>query len=195
VKLPAIGFRCSPYRPDGSRIAVEPALRSALDLGYRLLDTAEMYGNERAVGRLRAAVSNAAVNGIGKAWRTNHRPEHLLAACAGSLAPGHDAFDLICSTPGRLASRGRSATPRSFRRVARGRAVGQPGPGESPLADTWAAMEPLRERGLAGDRSATSPPPISRGSAARRRPPCRSPTTPVRRPSTSNAPAARRASR
>jgi 2,5-diketo-D-gluconate reductase A len=45
--LPAIGFGCSPrLGPDAEAI-----VRTALDAGYRLLDTALRYGNEAAVGR------------------------------------------------------------------------------------------------------------------------------------------------
>jgi 2,5-diketo-D-gluconate reductase A len=45
--LPAIGFGCSPrLGPDA-----EAVVRSALDAGYRLLDTALRYGTEPAVGR------------------------------------------------------------------------------------------------------------------------------------------------
>jgi diketogulonate reductase-like aldo/keto reductase len=45
--LPAIGFGCSPrLGPDA-----EAVVRSALDAGYRLLDTALRYGTEEAVGR------------------------------------------------------------------------------------------------------------------------------------------------
>jgi len=45
--LPAIGFGCSP-RPGQD---TEATVRSALDAGYRLLDTALRYGTEEAVGR------------------------------------------------------------------------------------------------------------------------------------------------
>ena len=51
MNLPAIGFGTSPYRPDGTRIDVEEPVRFALQAGYRMFDLAEMYGNERAVGR------------------------------------------------------------------------------------------------------------------------------------------------
>jgi 2,5-diketo-D-gluconate reductase A len=45
--LPVIGFGCSPrLGPDA-----EATVRSALDAGYRLLDTALRYGTEVAVGR------------------------------------------------------------------------------------------------------------------------------------------------
>jgi diketogulonate reductase-like aldo/keto reductase len=50
-RLPAIGFGCSPrLGPDP-----EPIIRSALDSGYRLLDTALRYGTESAVGRAAVA--------------------------------------------------------------------------------------------------------------------------------------------
>ena len=46
VAMPALGFGVFQTRPDETRDAV----RSALDSGYRLIDTAAAYGNERQVG-------------------------------------------------------------------------------------------------------------------------------------------------
>ena len=90
-----IVFGTSPYRPEGRRIDMETPVRIALEVGYRHFDVAEMYGNELAVGRaLRSAPRNE-LQIIGKVWRTNFRPEHLLRACKDSLARlGIDAFDL-----------------------------------------------------------------------------------------------------
>jgi len=59
--------------------------------------SAELYGNEHRIGELLAAPGapdRERVFLLGKAWRTNHRREHLLAACAGSREElGIDAFD------------------------------------------------------------------------------------------------------
>jgi 2,5-diketo-D-gluconate reductase B len=46
TRMPSLGFGTWPMRCTECRQAVE----SALDLGYRHIDTAEMYGNEDAVG-------------------------------------------------------------------------------------------------------------------------------------------------
>jgi alcohol dehydrogenase (NADP+) len=154
VNLPPLGFGCSQYRADGSRVDLEPAVRQALAVGFRMLDTAEMYGNERAVGRaLRSSgVARAEVTLVGKAWRTNYRPEHLESACVGSLGRlGIDAFDVYLLH-----------APEAWRHVAPLGDVEELGWGEfrrrvaseverdgPPLAETWAAMQRLVERGLA----------------------------------------------
>src|SRR2546423_1007319 len=46
VEMPALGFGVFQTPPDETRDAV----RAALDTGYRLIDTAAAYGNERQVG-------------------------------------------------------------------------------------------------------------------------------------------------
>jgi len=96
LRLPAVGFGCSRYR-DGEYVERADSIATALDAGYRLLDSAELYGNEHRIGELLAAPGapdRERVFLLGKAWRTNHRREHLLAACAGSREElGIDAFD------------------------------------------------------------------------------------------------------
>ena len=85
MNVPPIGFGTSPYR-DGTRVDLEEPVRVALDAGYRMFDLAEMYGNERTVGRaLRSAGAppRPELFIIGKAWRTNYRPEHLRRARPG----------------------------------------------------------------------------------------------------------------
>jgi diketogulonate reductase-like aldo/keto reductase len=53
VEMPVLGFGVFQV-PDGADC--EQAVRTALDVGYRLIDTAAAYGNEEAVGRaLRAS--------------------------------------------------------------------------------------------------------------------------------------------
>src|SRR3954451_12876443 len=47
VEMPAIGLGVFQTPPDETRAAVA----SALDLGYRHIDTAAAYGNEREVGK------------------------------------------------------------------------------------------------------------------------------------------------
>ena len=110
LRLPPIGFGCSRYR-DGEYVDRAVSIATALDAGYRLLDSAELYGNEHRIGELLVAPGSPDrehVFVLGKAWRTNHRREHLLEACAGSREElGIDAFD--CYTlhwPSALAHRG-----------------------------------------------------------------------------------------
>jgi diketogulonate reductase-like aldo/keto reductase len=97
MKMPAIGFGCSPFRGE-ARVDLEPAVREALATGYRLFDVAELYGNETAIGRAlhsEAAPSRGELFVVGKVWRTNYRPQALRRACEASLRRlGLDAFDL-----------------------------------------------------------------------------------------------------
>jgi len=94
LRLPPVGFGCSRYR-DGEY--VEPALGAAVDAGYRLFDTAELYGNEWRLGELLAGPGGPdreSVFLLGKPWRTNHGPGDLAAACEGSLSElGVEGFD------------------------------------------------------------------------------------------------------
>ncbi len=96
LSLPPIGFGCSRYRGDGYVDRTE-SIATALDAGYRLLDSAELYGNEFRIGELLAAPGapdREQLTILGKVWRTNHGREHLLAACEGSLDElGIDAVD------------------------------------------------------------------------------------------------------
>ena len=96
LRLPSVGFGCSRYRDDTYVDRVD-SIATALDAGYRLFDSAELYGNEHRIGELLAAPGTPDRDGlflIGKVWRTNHRQEHLLSACEGSRRElGIDAFD------------------------------------------------------------------------------------------------------
>ncbi len=96
LRLPPIGFGCSRYR-NGEYVDRRESIATALDAGYRMLDCAELYGNEYRIGELLEAPGTPDREHIfllGKVWRTNHRREHLLEACAGSLDElGIEAFD------------------------------------------------------------------------------------------------------
>jgi len=65
----------------------QASIESALGLGYRAIDTAEMYGNEAEVGAaLRAsAPGREAVFLTGKVWWTNLGPGEIRRACETSL--------------------------------------------------------------------------------------------------------------
>ena len=94
IRLPSVGFGCSRYR-EGEYVDREESIATALDAGYRLLDTAELYGNEHRIGDLLAAPGTPDRESLfllGKAWNTNHG--HVVEACSGSLNElGVDAFD------------------------------------------------------------------------------------------------------
>ncbi|WP_181692086.1 aldo/keto reductase [Natronomonas sp. LN261] len=159
LRLPPIGFGCSRYR-DGEYVDRSDSIATALDAGYRLLDSAELYGNEHRIGDLLAAPGapgRESVFVLGKVWRTNHRREHLLEACAGSRSElGIDAFD--CYTlhwPSAFAHRGelsRLAETPVDRREALTFPEADDGSietAEIPLSRAWQNLEAAYERGWA----------------------------------------------
>lgn len=157
MRLPPIGFGCSPFRAGGKRVDLEGAVRTAVAAGYRLFDVAELYGNERTVGRALLSAPREELFIAGKVWRTNFRPAMLRQACEGSLLRlGLDAFDLyLLHAPEAWKHRGplgeleemgweeleRRALPRDEQ--------GNLEVDEVPLAETWEAMQNLARRGLA----------------------------------------------
>jgi len=157
--LPPVGFGCSRYR-DGTYVDRRESIATALDAGYRLFDGAELYGNEHRIGELLAAPGAPDRDGlflVGKVWRTNHRREHLLAACEGSLAElGVDAFDCyMLHWPEAWAHRGPldrlaelpvdEAERRAFPETDDGEIETAP----VSLAEAWRNLERVHERGLA----------------------------------------------
>jgi len=142
-RMPALGF--GTLIPDAAETIT--ATRDALEAGFRHLDCAERYRNEREVGE--ALQAGMAAGGIWregifvttKLWNTNHRPERVEPAFEASLNRlGLEYLDLYLIH-----------TPFAF----------QPGDEQDPrdqngnvlydngvtLLDTWRAMESLVERG------------------------------------------------
>ena len=159
VRLPPVGFGCSRYR-DGDYVDRADSVATALDAGYRLLDSAELYGNEHRIGDLLAAPgtpNRETLFVLGKPWRTNHRREHMLTACRGSLDElGLDAFDCYAlHWPNAWAHRGpleRLAEHPVERQEALTFPEGDGGDIETadiPLEEAWANLESVYERGLA----------------------------------------------
>jgi len=105
--------------------AVSEAVHDALELGYRHIDTARMYGNEQEVGAgLRAAaVDRDEVWVTTKVWRDDLDPDRLRRSAEASLADlGLDQVDLLL--------------------------VHWPNPAVA-LGDTLAALHRVRQDGLA----------------------------------------------
>src|SRR6185436_14293350 len=159
MNLPPIGFGCSPFRPGGRRVDLEGAVRTAAAAGYRLFDLAELYGNERAVGRaLRQppAPPRSELFLVGKVSRTNFRPAALRQACESSLLRlGIDAFDLyLLHAPEAWKHLGPLGDPEELgwdeleRRALPRDEEGRPLVDDVPLAETWEAMRDLARRGL-----------------------------------------------
>lgn len=79
VKMPILGFGVFQI-PDSDQC--EKTVIDALDLGYRLIDTAASYMNEQAVGK---AIKNAGVNRqelfvTTKLWEQDHGYENTIAS-------------------------------------------------------------------------------------------------------------------
>lgn len=154
IDLPPVGFGCSRYR-DGEYVDRTDSIVTALDAGYRVLDVAELYGNEHRIGEILDAPGSPDRSGVfllGKVWNTNH--DHVLEACAGSRRElGIDAFDCyalhwptawryqgelrrLAEKP--VAEQERLTFPEEEDREA-----------DLTLADSWRNLEAVHERGWA----------------------------------------------
>jgi 2,5-diketo-D-gluconate reductase A len=93
-RIPQLGFGVFKIAPDETAAAV----KAALETGYRHIDTAEMYGNEREVGQgIRdAGVDRADVFVTSKLNNGFHRPDDARRAFDDTLgALGSDYVDLF----------------------------------------------------------------------------------------------------
>src|SRR5260370_32955676 len=83
ISLPRLGLGTFRMQGDGCRAAVE----SALGLGYRHLDTAEMYANEEAIGAAIATskVARKDLHVTTKVWNENLAPDAIRKAFDASL--------------------------------------------------------------------------------------------------------------
>ena len=94
AEIPALGFGTWPLKGDECIAAVS----AALDAGYRHIDTATMYANEREVGE---AIGNHAVPRdeiflTTKVWHTDLAHDAMIASTEASLAHlGVDQVDLL----------------------------------------------------------------------------------------------------
>ena len=141
--IPALGF--GTLIPDP--IATRNATKAALEAGFRALDTAERYGNEREVGEgMQEVFKSGKIRReelfiAAKLWNTNHRPERVRPAFEASLKKLQlDYVDLyLIHTP--FAFRpGDEQDPRDANgKVIYDKAV--------TLLDTWRAMEGLVDEG------------------------------------------------
>jgi alcohol dehydrogenase (NADP+) len=158
LRLPSVGFGCSRFRGDGEYVDRVDSIATALDAGYRFLDSAELYGNEHRIGDLLAAPGTPdrdALFLLGKVWNTNHG--HVLDACRRSLDElGIDAFD--CYTlhwPEAWAYQG-PLDRLAERPIDEMEALvfpedehGERATADRTLAESWANLEAVHEQGLA----------------------------------------------
>ena len=92
--IPQLGFGVFQIEPKDTVEAVSTALQA----GYRHVDTAEMYGNEKEVGEAiaKSGLSRADVFVTSKLANDAHRPDDARRAFEGSLqALGFDYLDLF----------------------------------------------------------------------------------------------------
>lgn len=139
-------------------IDLRPAISRALELGYRLFDTAEIYGTEPILReRLAASGRSGDVVLISKVWQTNHAYRHVLAACEGSIRRlGVDSLDLyLVHSPAAWRHQpGLEVDPdwgldRLEAEVVPREPDGAVAVSSEPLSETWEAMLELRRRGWA----------------------------------------------
>ncbi|HXI08912.1 MAG TPA: aldo/keto reductase [Bradyrhizobium sp.] len=83
IAMPKLGLGTFRMQGDACRAAVE----SGLSLGYRHIDTAEMYGNEEAIGAAIAAsrVPRGELHVTTKVWHENLAPDAIRRAFEASL--------------------------------------------------------------------------------------------------------------
>ncbi len=92
--IPQLGFGVFLVKPE----ATVDAVTAALEVGYRHIDTAEMYGNEREVGQAiaKSGLPRAEVFVTSKLSNASHRPDDARRAFDQTLeALGFDYIDLF----------------------------------------------------------------------------------------------------
>jgi 2,5-diketo-D-gluconate reductase A len=84
ARIPQLGFGVFQIKPEETAAAV----KAALDIGYRHIDTAEMYGNEREVGQgiVEAGLDRADVFITSKLNNGFHKPDDARRAFDGTLS-------------------------------------------------------------------------------------------------------------
>jgi len=140
--MPALGLGTWRLPPEQTTATV----RIALDLGYRHIDAAAIYGNEPQIGEaLKGAIDAGTVERqelwiTSKLWNDCHEPQEVRPALERTLGDlGLEQLDLyLIHWP--VAQRRGVAMPSS--------AADQFDLAQVPLAATWAAMEDLVAAGL-----------------------------------------------
>ena len=120
VEIPQLGFGVFQVRPEDTQEAVE----EALEVGYRHIDTAAAYRNERGVGAAIAAsgIPREEIFVTTKLWNSNQGYETTLGAFRKSLSRlGMDYVDLYL--------------------------IHWPVPTEGRALDTWRAFERVHDEG------------------------------------------------
>ncbi|KAG7373828.1 aldo-keto oxidoreductase [Nitzschia inconspicua] len=149
--IPSVGFGTFNSFKDNDK--VYEAVKYAIKHGYRLIDCASLYGNEKEVGR---AINESISEGVvtreelwicSKLWNTEHDPKDVEPACRRSLeAMGLDYFDIyMMHWPVHMSKQSKLVSDRDggefeIEIIHSG--------DRDRLAETYQAMEDLVEQGL-----------------------------------------------
>ena len=142
--MPSIGL--GTWKSDNN--VVGAAVQTALELGYRHIDCASIYGNEQEIGEAirqfscQHSISRDELWITSKLWNDCHAPEHVRPALISSLkALQMDSLDLYLIHWPVSHHHGITIAQQASEQISRS---------ELPLSETWEAMEALVEEGLVG---------------------------------------------
>jgi len=142
-RMPALGLGTSQGKQPGD---VARAVEEALKIGYKAIDTAGIYENEKEVGAglRQSGVARSSVFITSKLWNNSHRPEDLQKAFDKTIADlGIVFIDLFLIHWPSCFKAGGALIPKD--------ANGRVETDEVDILETWSAMERLKESGRCRD--------------------------------------------
>ncbi|KAL4800544.1 NADP-dependent oxidoreductase domain-containing protein [Aspergillus venezuelensis] len=139
-EIPAVGLGTWQSKPNEVKEAVEAALK----IGYRHIDAAAVYGNEREVGNgIKASgVPREEIFLTSKLWNTHHEPQHVEEAVETSLSDLQTNYLDLYLIHWPVAFRHSNTTIQPIDEQ-----TGLIDVIDVPIKDTWAALEALIAKG------------------------------------------------